>query len=69
MLLEDAAKIYFGDIRYLVMGDRVKCKDHPFWAHSKAGIVIHLRKEHDIYIAKGDSKRKLYKHKDILPTS
>ena len=67
--MEDALNIYFGGKTELFFKNPLKCKDHDYFANTLGGVAIHLRKDHHIIIARGDTKRRIYHQKDILPGS
>lgn len=69
MLLEDVIKTYWDGYYPLFKNEPLICKEHKCPAYSIAWLAKHMRKEHNIYIARGDTKRQLYHTKDLLPGS
>lgn len=69
MLLEDVIKTYWKGTYPLFQNEPLECKEDGVKAHSIAYVAIHMKKVHNIYIARGNTKRQLYHTKDLLPGS
>lgn len=67
MLLEDVVKTYWDGYIELMKKEPLICKVHKCPAYTLSYLAKHMRKEHNIYIARGNTKRQLYHTKDLLP--
>lgn len=67
MLMEDILKTYFSGKEPLYFKEPTVCTIDSFQANTLTGVAIHMKKVHKIYTARGDTKRELYKSKDLLP--
>ena len=74
MLLEDVLKAYWKGTYPLFNNEPLVCKlcedkGISTEAHALSFVAKHMRKIHKIYIARGDTMRRLYHTKDLLPGS
>lgn len=68
LLVEDIIKLYWTGAYPLFNNEPLVCKKDDYRAWTIAGVVIHMKKAHDVYAIKSRGvKRKMYESKELLP--